>query len=497
MLTFAFTGLLAALVIFWGPDRVRDMEAEPVPATLAGLFVGLLAACFLTYALAQWVRSMLSTPVLADMLIVVREGTRRFLDGMNPYTHYRTYDAPWDMVLPYGPLLWGPYLVPQALQVDLRVVSIAGALSVPVWAAVTATVEARRRRAASAAAWLVLLVAIVSSVQFSGFTLMGHTPAYWPLLPLFAWCLTERHWRSAAVVLGALLVARSTMVALVPVFLVVVWTRDRSRALMAVSLVVGTALVFILPFVLWDAGALWDNMVASYPRIVKSVVWPSPVHGIANTIGLTGWLVSHRLERWVEASQVVGMIAVYAAAWRPLRRGARPLPWMGLSLLVFSLTSLWPVYYLYFDVLLLLVSGAAIETLAGRFSVKTWALGTSATALAVVLATLMMTSTYPSLAFAPPTPPGSFALSRRTTAAAFVMVDYTATGEYAAPVVVTATLNGHELWTSPVAADAGTLRVPAPASTWWIGFNRLDIAVAPQYVAAFSVSRIRVVAGPR
>ena len=72
-------------------------------------------------------------PYNADMLIAIREATRRFLTGHTPYATYRAYDAPWDMAMPYGPALWGPFIVPQLLRLDFRMITIAGELFVPVW----------------------------------------------------------------------------------------------------------------------------------------------------------------------------------------------------------------------------------------------------------------------------------------------------------------------------------------------------------------------------
>ena len=89
---------------------------------------------------------MLANPYRADMLIVLREATRRVLSGGNPYSTYHAYDAPWETLLPYGPVFWGPYLLPQLLHVDFRVITIVGELFVPVWCGVAAAIEAGRGR---------------------------------------------------------------------------------------------------------------------------------------------------------------------------------------------------------------------------------------------------------------------------------------------------------------------------------------------------------------
>jgi len=94
---------------------------------------------------------------------------------------------------------------------------------------------------------------------------------------------------------------------------------------------------------------------------MKSFVWRSTTW-VQHTIGITGLLLSNRLSRWVEAVQIVVMLAVYMTCWRAIRDGRPPLPWMALALLAFSMTTLWPVTYIYFDGFLLLVCAALAGT---------------------------------------------------------------------------------------------------------------------------------------
>jgi hypothetical protein len=109
------------------------------------------------------------------MLIVIREATRRFLNGRTPYATYRTYDAPWNMAMPYGPVLWGPFLAAQLLRLDFRFLTIGGELFVPVWCGVAAVVEWLRGHVSSAVWWLLILAALVLTFDVQGFTLIGYT----------------------------------------------------------------------------------------------------------------------------------------------------------------------------------------------------------------------------------------------------------------------------------------------------------------------------------
>ena len=50
--------------------------------------------------------------------------------------------------MPYGPLLWGPFVVAQLLRLDFRIFTIIGQIFVPLWCGIVAIVEAGRGRVA-------------------------------------------------------------------------------------------------------------------------------------------------------------------------------------------------------------------------------------------------------------------------------------------------------------------------------------------------------------
>ena len=309
VLTLVFAGLLAAVALTWDRVAIEPERSVAIRRRRLVLAAG-MSIIGLSYVAYGWVDEMLWHAYGADMLIVIREAGQRFLSGRDPYSTYRdTYDAPWDLVLPYGPMLWGPYLVPQILRLDLRVVTIVGELFVPAGCAIAATIEVGRGRLAYAAAWVVLLAVLVASINLRYFTPMAHTPVYWPLLPLFAALVTRQRWLLAAFVLGVLIVARSTMVALVPILLMAVWKEDRPRFVAACAVLGLTVVAMLAPFILWDHRAMWDGMVASYPRIMKGIVWPSADRGVINTFGVTGWLLSHGRGNLVEWAQLMLMAA--------------------------------------------------------------------------------------------------------------------------------------------------------------------------------------------
>jgi hypothetical protein len=242
--------------------------------------------------------------------------------------------------------------------------SLLGEMFVPVACALAAVAVAFKGRLMSAAALCALLLTIALNGDLRHFAPMAHTPVYWPLIALFVWLVARERWPAAAVACGLLIVARTTMVAIAPVFLMVVWaqTPGNRRYFVTVSvLLVAASILPYLPFAIWNWGALQYALLGAYQVVIKGVVWTSPTGG-RDTVGLTGLLLRQGWGKLVEPAQGATMLTVYVFTWRALRRGRRPLPWMGLALFAFSATTLWPVQYVYFDVLLLFACAALAET---------------------------------------------------------------------------------------------------------------------------------------
>jgi hypothetical protein len=502
LITIVFTACVVAVVSMWKPATAPDPKVARSPWMAVALIAsGVLVAV----ALRRWIDQMLWNGPRADMLIVIREATRHLLRGHNPYSTYRTYDAPWNMILPYGPGLWSPYLVLQWLRVDFRVLTIIGELFVPVWCGISAAVEARRGRAIAALSWIALLAAIVMSIDVPGFTVIGHTPVYWPLLLLLSAFVARRQWEGAAVTLGILVVSRTTMVVIVPVFAMAAWIDDRARARRTLAILATATLLPLLPFIVWDWRALWDSMIASYPRLMKDVVWRT--EGWAtNTIGLTGWLLAHHQQRFVELSGAVAMAAIYLIAWPRLRAGAPALPWMALALLVFSLTTLWPVYYIYFDVLLLFVAAAVVETVEpSRASIRltSWAYVLAGIIVVVGASLRASAASHPDIVIGSPGAAqyleqgfggteydganaftwvtdrqATIALPRSSATDSSLMVTCSPFAGAGVPPVQTmaVVLNGVLLGSQRLGAGRQTVRFDAPGTAWWIGHNQVELA---------------------
>jgi hypothetical protein len=351
--------VLAAFVLTWESFDART-ESASATAWIPAVAVAVIGGAIVFQASGTWLREILSYPSdtrRPDMVPIVERGVHQILQGKNPYT---TYYIPWKTTLSYGPLLWGPYVVPYIVHADLRFGSLLGSLFVPTICAFCASVSAFQKRFISTAAWLGMLWILASSSQLREFASYAHTPIYWPLIALFAWFVGRERWTQAGITCGLLVAARTTMIAIVPVLLIGVWHRDRPQAIRVAILVALSAFLPFLPFAIWNWSALQYSMYGVYETVIKTAVWGQG--GGADTVGLTGLLIRLGWQSYVEAAQAVVMIAAYAAAWIAVGHGRRVLPWMVVALFAFCATTLWPVYYIYLDVFVLAICAALAET---------------------------------------------------------------------------------------------------------------------------------------
>jgi hypothetical protein len=345
--------------------------------------VGIVLLAAVAIRLLPAVFSAPPDPYRGDMLVTIEDAITKFLAGGNPYA---VYQVPWDVSLSYGPTLWMPYVAPHLLNTDPRILSLAAQLVVPA----ACFLAAGRRAADGGSTRAALLFAagalIAMSPDIRAFYPIGHTQIYWPLLLLFCLLMAGSRWTAAAVCLGLLVGARTTLVALVPVFFLHLLATGSLRPRHAIAFVLSALLPFA-PFVLADADSLRYGMFDVYLKVMKGYVWQSTTWAV-ETYGVTGRLLESGLERYVEIVQLASLGITYGFAWRALRQGARPEPWMALALLVFSMTTLWSVIYLYFDVWVLLTSALVARdgfaTASRRQSVGT-VTAIAAGALAIVL----------------------------------------------------------------------------------------------------------------
>jgi hypothetical protein len=489
--TIALVVLTVATVLPWRDERHTTLvvarssvHAASAVQYVATIIATAAAVTLVLIACGAWLHQILTIPIdpyRGDMLVVVREGLRRVLQGLNPYT---TYHVPWSAPLPYGPMLWAPYAIPMLMRIDIRFLSVAAALLVPVSCGAAGIASAWRGQFAAAAGALLMLGAIALNGPLEQFVPAGHTAVYWPLLALFAWLATREQWRAAAIALGLLVVSRTTMVAVVPVLLMAVWLRDRPRFAAACALVSLTIAVPFLPFAIRDPRALTYAMYGSYQTVIKTAVWPNVT--VPHTIGLTGVLLTHHLHRYVEAVQIAVMAIVYVACFALIRRGRAPVALMATALLAFSLTTLWPVTYIYFDVFLLFAAGvlAGMPWLDVRWSTSSILRAWAAVAIVAVIldagaGTVMLrlrANERPAITWRDEPRQASVLLLRQSISPALVDVQIGAGS--VGPQRMGVALNGAPLGEVEVSPGADHVMLTAPESLWQIGANSLDLTVA-------------------
>jgi hypothetical protein len=498
--TIQITATIVVLVLIW-----ERFDARPEPSAGGGrLFEATITvACGLLVFLAArtWLHEITIYPndtTRPDMLPIVDRSVREIVRWRNPYT---TYYIPWKTTLSYGPMLWGPYVLPYLLHADLRFVSLIGLLFIPVACALAATAAVLDGRRLSAAAWLAMLAIVIFNEPLRLFSSYAHTPVYWPLIALFAWMVARERWTAAAVACGLLVAARTTMISVAPILIMAVWHRDRRQFAKVGRVAAASAAVLFLPFALWNPGALWYSMYGAYQVVIKTAVWDAG--GARDTIGLTGPLLRKGWQAAVEPAQVVTMLVVYTAAWLALGRGRRPLPWMGLALFAFSATTLWPVQYIYFDVYLFFVCAALAETrwLETRREVRVWLVALAAATTVVVVAARIEipldndidVGSYADRAllyagFADNEEAGrTFAWAEGTNAE--VLIPRRSTRDAVIDIVcepnlprressqqMSVALNGSVLGTVDLHEGWQTVTLPAPSSAWLIGVNSLRLS---------------------
>jgi hypothetical protein len=504
--TAIWLGCAVALTMFF---RRRERPAASIRPAATAISV----AVFLAIPML-WVLVAASTKALqgvfagppdvsrADMLVIINAALTRFLSGGYPYVHYQ---VPWDTPLTYGPMLWLPYAVPRWLHIDIRVLSLAAQLTVPVACGVSSLAEALRGRVTRAVSLAALAAAVALNPEILAFHSIGHTQVYWPLLLVLALLLADTRWTACCVVLGLLVNARATMGALVPVFFITLYARGEltpgRMAIFAASLLLPFA-----PFLVHDARGLIDSVVIHRLAVVKALVWHTS--GATSVYGITGQLLQHGLDRYVEGVQAATLSVVYVAAWVRIRAGDRPEPWMVLALLVFCMTTVWSVLYIYFDVWLF--ATACLVAAAWPRRPRAWIRFGAAPLGALMLATCGVVLT------AAHRPGSSYSIDVGTPAAApltgggfgqdesvsegrrtFVWVEGTGArvrlpraGFTSATIRVTlrayaptaglhqtafVLLNGHVLGKAAISDTWGDITFAADRRVWAYGFNLLDL----------------------
>ncbi len=157
------------------------------------------------YSIEGWLQRMARIPIdpqLADMLPAIQAGLDSLFEGRNPYHAYHDI-ASWEIRFIYGPGLWGPFIIPYLLGIDLRYITLIGGMGVPVLLLVYTIVWSRFVKDVGLLAILFLTAfTLCNNHATTMFFPVAHTFVYWPLFPIFCYTfLTERH-RMSTLLLG-------------------------------------------------------------------------------------------------------------------------------------------------------------------------------------------------------------------------------------------------------------------------------------------------------
>jgi hypothetical protein len=494
-----------AVIRLW-PTSNTCLESRPLRWPLPWIGGTLFASGISLYTASALLPAVFAGPLdvyRADMLPVIEAGVREFLAGNSPYTTYE--HIPWRPTLPYGPPLWLPFTLPVLARADLRILTLIGYLTVVAACSFAAAYSAAKRRWVASFALAGIASFLALHPEIHAFYPIAHSPVYWPLILCFCALLRADRWTPAAAVLGLLVSTRTPMLSLVPVFLIAAYHQHRLTRGVLIWLAV-TALAPFVPFLVHDATAVRYAMYGSYQNTVKKAVWLTG--DIFKTYGSTAWLLERGLHAFVELVQLASMLVVYAVAWRGLSARTNPAPWLALALLVFSLTTLWPVIYLYFDVWVLLISALAVASVP-LHTMRPQAMAYAAVAAIAVAATAVLAAAavHPGSSYtidvgtsaAAPLTGGGFGQDESSSegARSFVWVEGTiarvrlprASWRSATvhvevrphePLVglrqrITATLNGAGIGTTELRSGWQEVSFSAAARHWHFGFNVLDL----------------------
>ena len=344
----AVSMLLFAL--FWPAANERENRGRwPFVAFSVVLAVTLAGAAVV---FGGWVDRLLLVaidPAKGDMLVEISAALDRFSTGHDPYF---IYHVPWDLPLTYGPGLWMWFLIPRALGADPRMMTAFGQLFVPVLTGLAAALSRSSRRVRpsrdSTGARL------GDAEQPVARRLRRDRPHASVLAAdggvccrMFCRCAqisrdTARTAPGRALSNGG---ARSRVR---DSSLVREPRRDRAGE----CAVRGRGDRVLRAIRLWDWRMFVYGLYGYYVTTIKGYVWTQTTW-MSSTLGLTRTLLASGHANWIGVSQVFALASVYLLAWRSLRVGGRPGPWCCLALLAFSMTTLWPVWYIFLDVFVL------------------------------------------------------------------------------------------------------------------------------------------------
>jgi hypothetical protein len=342
------------LVMYWDCSSAGITISRVWIAITAGL-AGLIMVGASGYEMIERILRIPIDPFRADMIPQVIMGLERVFNGQNPYIQiHRPNFVPWPLDFGYGPGLWAPYIIPYALNIDLRFLSILCTLAIPLTLVFAATYFSYHFKVIQALCLLLLTATIAFNANLFAFAEIGHTQIYWPIIVLFCYVLSKNCIKTASVCLGLLVLSRTSMIFITPILTIYLWKFHREKLLQCLLTFSVMVLIALGPFIIADAKTFYFNMYTKYFIVVKKYVWTN-MDWISTTFGTTSFLVKNQYTTFIGPLQYLFSIGVWITSYFSMREEKHVLIWMSASLMVFSMTTIWPVSYIFFDVMIFFV----------------------------------------------------------------------------------------------------------------------------------------------
>jgi len=230
-----------------------------------------------------------STPLdskIADMLPLIENAGRAFLQGYYPY---QTYYVPHPLPLTFWPGLWVPFLPAIFFIFDLRWIGLTA------WAIISIILIFYSIRVSKfqSSSFILLISAInILFLQFSfeliAFHAYGHTFVLWLLLLLLGIASIEKKWIISAILLGLCLSSRQTAVIFIPI-LFSLWYHQTGWKKAIFNTILSGLIFFIFsfPFLLVAPEEFFLTPIQHYKELGEYYVSLGKAGWVFETIGFS------------------------------------------------------------------------------------------------------------------------------------------------------------------------------------------------------------------
>jgi hypothetical protein len=127
-------------------------------------------------------------------------------------------------------------------------------------------------------------------------------------------------------------------------------------------------------------------MIFNYSIVVREAVWSKP-EWINNTFGTTAYLIQNGLNDYIMLIQAISLLLCYIISFKFINNQYHAFLGMAMVLSIFSFTCLWPVTYIFFDIIIFLICFIIVQHTRSLNPFLSNSLGLFCAAVFVVLST--------------------------------------------------------------------------------------------------------------